>query len=187
VIGTLEVDWRSEYNHESNIGNWAADAMRAFAETDIAFANSGGFRKDLPAGKITVRDVWEIFPFNNSFVSFRVSGKMLRAMISWQADGKGELMQVSGVRYTFDSSKPPGQKVVSIEVNANPVDDDKIYSVVTNSYVGGHLHDFFGTPERETELSRSDKIDHDLFVDAVKKQKHVSSRVEGRIVDVAKQ
>jgi len=187
VIGTLEVDWRSEYNHESNIGDWAADVMRAFAETDIAFANSGSFRKDLFAGKITVRDVWEIFPFNNSFVSFRVSGKMLRAMISWQADGKGELMQVSGVRYTFDSSKPPGQKVVSIEVNANPVDDDKIYSVVTNSYVGGHLHDFFGAPERETELSRSDKIDHDLFVDAVKKQKHVSSRVEGRIVDVAKQ
>jgi 2',3'-cyclic-nucleotide 2'-phosphodiesterase (5'-nucleotidase family) len=187
VIGTLEVDWRSEYNHESNIGNWAADAMRAFAETDVAFANSGGFRKDLPVGKITVRDVWEIFPFNNDFVTFSVNGKMLRGMISWQADGKGELMQVSGVRYRFDSSKLPGQRVLSIEVNGNPVGDDKIYSVVTNSYVGGHLHDFFGIPERETELSHLVKIDHDLFVEAVKKQKHISSRVEGRIVDVAKQ
>ncbi|MGA9365023.1 MAG: bifunctional UDP-sugar hydrolase/5'-nucleotidase [Bacteroidota bacterium] len=187
VIGMLGVDWQAEYNHESNIGNWATDVMRAFAETDIGFANSGGFRKDLRAGDITVRDIWEIFPFNNDFVTFRVDGKMLRTMISWQADGKGELMQVSGLRYTFDSSKPAGQKVLSIEVNGNPVDNDKIYSVVTNNYVGGHLHDLFGIPERETEISRLDKIDHDLFVDAVKKQKHISSRVEGRIVDVAKQ
>jgi 5'-nucleotidase/UDP-sugar diphosphatase len=187
VVGTLEVDWRSEYKHESNIGDWASDVMRAFAETDIAFANTGGFRKNLHAGKITVRDVWEIFPFNNDFVTFRINGKMLRAMISWQADGKGELMQVSGVRYTFDSSKSLGQKVLSIEVNGNPVDDDKTYSVVTNSYVGGHLHHFFGIPEREIELTSLDKIDHDLFVDAVKKQGHISSRVEARIVNIAKQ
>jgi 5'-nucleotidase/UDP-sugar diphosphatase len=175
VIGTLEVDWRSEYKHESNIGDWAADVMCAFAGTDVAFANSGGFRKDLHAGKITVRDIWEIFPFNNNFVTLRVNGKMLRAMISWQADGKGELMQVSGLRYTFDSSKPSGQKVLSIEVNGNPVNDDKMYSVVTNNYVGGHLYDLFGIPEKETEL----------FMDAVRKQEHISSRVEGRIIDVA--
>jgi 5'-nucleotidase/UDP-sugar diphosphatase len=187
VIGTLRVDWRAEYNHESNIGNWATDVMRAFAETDLAFANSGGFRKDVLAGNITVRDIWEIFPFNDDFVTFRVSGKMLRAMISWQADRKGESMQVSGLRYTFDSSKPFGQKVLSIEVNGKPVDDDKVYSVVTNNYVGGHLHDFYGVPERKIELTHLGKIDHDLFVEAVKKQRHISSRVEGRIVDVAKQ
>jgi 2',3'-cyclic-nucleotide 2'-phosphodiesterase (5'-nucleotidase family) len=187
VIGALEVDWRSEYNHESNIGDWAADVMRAIGGTDISFANSGGFRKDLRAGSITVRDIWEIFPFNNDFVTFSVNGKTLRALISWQADGKGEFMQVSGLRYTFDSTKPAGQKVLSIEVNGRPVDEDKVYSVVTNDYVGGHLHDFFGLTERDIELSHLGIVDHEVFVEAVKKQRHISSRVEGRIVDTAKQ
>jgi 5'-nucleotidase/UDP-sugar diphosphatase len=187
VIGTLEVDWRTEHNHESNIGDWAADVMRAFAGTDISFANSGGFRKDLRAGNITVRDIWEIFPFNNDFVTFSVNGKTLRAMISWQADGKGEFMQVSGLRYTFDSSQPAGQKVLSIEVNGKPVDEDRVYSVVTNDYVGGHLHDFFGLTERDIKLTHLGIVDHEVFVEAVKKQKRISSRVEGRIVDAAKQ
>jgi 5'-nucleotidase/UDP-sugar diphosphatase len=187
VIGTLKVDWQTKYNHESNIGDWAADAMRECAHTDIAFANSGGFRKNLYAGSITVREIWEIFPFSNHFLTFQVSGKMLRRMIAWQVSTKVELMEVSGMRYNYNSSKPSGQRVVSIEVNGEPVDDGKMYSIVTNEYVAGHLHDFFGISEKGIALTQLEKIDRDVFVEAVKKQKVISSRVEGRIVDIAKQ
>jgi 5'-nucleotidase/UDP-sugar diphosphatase len=187
VIGTLKVDWWTKYNHESNIGDWAADAMREYAHTDIAFANSGGFRKNLYAGSITVRDIWEIFPFSNHFLTFQVPGKMLRRMIAWQVSRKVELMEVSGMRYKYNSSKPSGQRVVSIEVSGEPVDDSKMYSIVTNEYVTGHLHDFFGIPEKGITLTQLAKVDHDVFVEAVKKQKAISSRVEGRIVDIAKQ
>jgi 5'-nucleotidase/UDP-sugar diphosphatase len=186
VIGTLKVDWRTKYNRESNIGDWAADVMREYAHTDIAFANSGGFRKNLYAGSITVRDIWEIFPFSNHFLTFQVSSKMLRRMIAWQVSRKVELMEVSGIRYKYNSSEPSGQRVVSIKVNGEPVDDSKMYSIVTNEYVAGHLHDFFGIPEKDITLTQLEKIDHDVFVEAVKKQKVISSRVEGRIVDTAK-
>jgi 5'-nucleotidase/UDP-sugar diphosphatase len=187
VIGTLKVDWRTKYNHESNIGDWAADVMREYAQTDIAFANSGGFRKNLYAGSITVRDIWEIFPFSNHFLTFQVSGKVLRRMIAWQVSRKVELMEVSGMRYKYNSSEPSGRRAVSIEVNGEPVDDGKMYSIVTNEYVAGHLHDFFGIPEKNITPIQLEKIDHDVFVEAVKKQKVISSRVEGRIVDIAKQ
>jgi 5'-nucleotidase/UDP-sugar diphosphatase len=187
VIGTLRVDWQTKYNHESNVGNWAADVMREYAQTDIAFANSGGFRKNLYAGSITVRDIWEIFPFSNYFLTFRVSGKMLRSMISWQVSRKVELMEVSGVRYKYNSSKPSGQRVVSIEVNGERIDGSKMYSIVTNEYVAGHLHDFFGISEKGITLTQLEKVDHDVFVEAVKKQKAISSQVEGRIVDNAEQ
>ena len=186
VIGTLEVDWVRKDNEESNIGNWSADAMREFAQTDIAFLNSGSLRKDLYAGNITSRDIWEIHPFNNQFVTFKVSGKTLRDMIAWQAATKGEFMQVSGIRYTYDSSKPFGQQVLSIDLHGKVVDEGRMYSIVTNNYVGGHLHDFFGIPEKGIKLASLQKVDHDLFVDAVRKQGRVSSGVEGRIVDVAR-
>jgi 5'-nucleotidase/UDP-sugar diphosphatase len=100
---------------------------------------------------------------------------------------KVELMEVSGMRYKYNSSKPSGERVVSIEVNGKPVDDGKMYSIVTNEYVAGHLHDFFGIPEKDITLTQLEKVDHDVFVEAVKKRKAISSRVEGRIVDIAKQ
>lgn len=186
VIGVLEVDWVRSWRAESNIGNWSTDVMREFAKTDVAFMNSGTLRKDLYAGDITLRDIWEIYPFNNHFVTFTVSGKTLRSMIAWQAAGKGEFMQVSGLTYKYDSSKPLGEQVLSIEVGGKPIDDAKIYSIVTNNYVSGHLHHFFGLPEKEIEVAPLQKIDRDLFAEAIRKQKRISSRVKGRIVDVAK-
>jgi hypothetical protein len=112
---------------------------------------------------------------------------MLRRMIAWQVSRKVELMEVSGMRYKFNSSKPSGQRVVSIEVNGQPLDDGKMYSIVTNEYVAGHLHDFFGIPEKDITLTQLERIDHDVFVEAVREQEIISSRVEGRIVDIAKQ
>ncbi len=186
VIGTLENDWLRSMKVECNIGNWSADVMREFAQTDIAFMNSGTIRKDLYAGDISVRDIWEIFPFNNHFLTFRVTGKTLWKMIAWQAAEKGELMQVSGMRYTYDSSKPFGQQLLSIEVAGEPLDENRTYSIVTNNYVAGHIEDFFGIPQKEIEFTRLDKLDHDLFMEAARKQKNVSSRVEGRMVNVSK-
>ena len=54
VIGVLRTDWKRGYSEESNLGQWEADAVRKKLGTDIAFLNSGGIRKDLPKGDITV-------------------------------------------------------------------------------------------------------------------------------------
>jgi len=160
--------------------------MREYAKTDVAFMNSGSLRKDLYAGNITLRDVWEIHPFNNYFVTFRVKGETLASMIAWQAARKGEFMQVSGLRYTFDSSKPFGAQVLSIEVLGRPIEKEKVYSVVVNNYTAGHLYEFFGLSEKDLELTPLPEPDREVFADAIRKQKRIASRVEGRIVDVAK-
>jgi len=185
VIGKLEVDWTRNGRRESNLGNWEADVMRDFCKTDIALQNTHGLRKDLPAGNITIRDIWEINPFGNEFAIFKVNGATLKKMMEWQATGEAELMQVSGMRYKFDSSKPFGEKIISIEVGGQPVDDTRIYSIATNSYVAGHLHDLFGLPEKEIQVEYIGKVDRDVFIDAVKQQKTIHSQAEGRIVDVA--
>ncbi len=186
VIGRLEVDWTRNGRRESNLGNWETDVMREFCRTDIAFQNTYGLRKDLAAGNITIRDIWEINPFGNEFAIFKVSGATLKKMMEWQVGGKGELMQVSGMRYEFNSSKPLEERIVSIEVSGHPLDDTCVYSIATNSYVAGHLHDLFGLPEKEIRVEYISKVDRDVFINAVKQQKTIRSLVEGRIVDVAK-
>jgi 2',3'-cyclic-nucleotide 2'-phosphodiesterase (5'-nucleotidase family) len=187
VIGKLEVDWVRNFRGESNIGNWEADVMREFAGTDIAFQNSGGLRKDMPKGDITIRDIWEINPFGNTFVIFEVDGKTLRKMIEHQVSGKAELMQVSGIRYVFDSSREPGDRVISIEVNGEPLDENKIYSIVTNNWVAEHLYDLFGISGEGIEFKNLNVVDRDVFIEAVRRQGVIRSYVEGRIVDIAGQ
>ncbi len=187
VIGWLEVDWKRNFHGESNLGNWEADVMREFAKTDIAFQNSGGLRKDLPKGEIKVRDIWEINPFGNTFVVFEVDGKTLKKMIEWQASGKAELMQVSGIKIVIDSRRKVGERVISIEVGGKPLDENKKYSIVTNNWVADHLYDLFGIPQNSVELKNLGVVDRDVFIEAVKKQKVIKSEVEGRIIDLAKQ
>ncbi len=187
VIGYLEVDWKRNFYGESNLGNWEADVMREFARTDIAFQNSGGLRKDLPKGEIKVRDIWEINPFGNTFVVFEVDGKTLKNMIEWQVSGKAELMQVSGIRYVFDSRKNVGERVLSIEVGGKPLDENKRYSIVTNNWVADHLYELFGIPQNSVEVKNLGVVDRDTFIEAVKRQKVVNSKVEWRIIDIANQ
>ncbi len=187
VIGWLEVDWRRNFYGESNLGNWEADVMREFAKTDIAFQNSGGLRKDLPRGEIKVRDIWEINPFGNTFVVFEVDGKTLRKMMEWQASGKAELMQISGMKVIIDSRKNVGERIISIEVGGKPLDENKIYSIVTNNWVADHLYDLFGIPQNSVEIKNLGVVDRDVFIEAVKRQKIIRSEVEGRIIDLAKQ
>ncbi len=183
VLGRLETDWtRSHGPRESNIGSWQADALRAFAKTDIAFQNSGGIRKDLPAGPITVRDLWEISPFGNEIVTFELTGAQLRTALEMQGGKQREFCQVSGLRYTYDRAKAPSD-ALQAEVNGAPIDPARRYTVATNSFVGGHLHDFFNLPEKDVLVKPAMPAlsDRDVFIEAVRAQKTIRAVTDGRI------
>ncbi len=182
VIGTLATAWERSHTGESNVGNWMTDVMRDFAQADIAFQNSGGIRKDLPAGPITLRDIWEIAPFGNEFVTFEISGEQLRGMLRHQAEVTGEFCQVSGLRYSWDYSAPEGERLEAT-VGGTAIDPEKTYTVVTNNYVAGHLHDVFGLPEAGVDVRSvyPAHVDRDVFIDYVRRQQRIDSRVEGRI------
>jgi 2',3'-cyclic-nucleotide 2'-phosphodiesterase (5'-nucleotidase family) len=183
VIGTLETDWtRSHGREESNIGNWQADVIRDFAKTDIGFQNTGGIRKDLPAGPITVRDIWEISPFDNEVSTFSVTGAQLYTMIAYQIRTSREYCQVSGLRYTADVT-PSGDIQLTITINNTPLDRSAVYTIATNSYTAGHLRDAFGIDDNAVTVRgiSSGKPCRDIFIDAIRAQKIISSKLEGRI------
>ncbi len=188
VLGELKTPWvRSPERRrsESNIGNWQTDVMRAYAKTDIAIQNSTGIRVPLGSGPITVGDIWRMNPFGNYFVVFEVDGKTLRSMLEFQSSvSTQEWCQVSGIRYTFDSRKPVGQKVQSIEVGGKPIETMKTYSVVTNNYVTSNIPAHFGIDPKGLKFRGLPTMDRDVFIDAVRHQKNISSFTDGRILDV---
>lgn len=178
VIGYLKIPWKRQYNAESNIGDWQTDVMRRYANAEVAFQNSGGIRKDLPAGPIRLRDLWEMNPFSNHFVTSQVDGETLKQIARHQIENPQEFLQISGLKYTWDKSE---QQFTRLLVNDQPINKKFTYTLVTNNYVFSHFRDFFGAPESTaTNIHHLPKIDRDVFVKAVQRQDTVKTTLQHR-------
>ena len=112
-------DIRMIRSRETNLGDLVADSYRSETGADIAFVNGGGVRADLDAGDLTYADIMRCHPFGNSIVAIKASGQKILDALEWgarstQADYKdkagspvgenGQFLQVSGLRYTIDTS-----------------------------------------------------------------------------------
>lgn len=197
VIGKIESDWKASYSEESNLGQFEADVFREAAETDIAFINGGGLRKSMYAGDVTVGDIWEINPFTNTLVTFSVSGKTLKEMLSNAVKIKVEkakvgesvdILNVSGLTYSYDIRKLDADEspIVELKVDGKEVEDNQSYSIATNNYVGSQFLKFFGTLSENISVKDTGMIDRDVIIEAVEKQKVINSVKEDRIVDLSK-
>lgn len=141
---------------ECSMGNLVADASLDRVKQQgitIAIQSGGGLRASIKAGAVTMGDVLTVLPFQNSIATFQMKGSDIRAAlengVSKIEELSGRFAQVSGLRYSFDASKPVGQRVLDIHVkegdNYVPIDETKTYGVVTNNYMraGGDGYDVF--------------------------------------------
>lgn len=199
VIGTLKKDWFSSYKMESNLGQWQADAMRKRFATDISVLNAGGIRKSLPKGEITVNDMWEINPFGNTVVVIKLSGKAVKQMFKNNLQtyvkemdelGSSDLSIVSGMKIEYDSKKVlagDDNFIVSIKTaDGSEIDENKIYTISTNNYLGGQFKKYYGDVGEEIILEDTNVIDRDVMIDAVIEQKVIEGTIENRLIDISK-
>ena len=125
VLDALSYSSRTK---ETNVGNFIADAYRNVTGADIGLVNGGSIRADLlyNPGTLTKRDVLSILPFNNPIVKIEVTGKQLMEVLehgvarSREDNEPGRFPQVSGVNFTFDASKLPGQRITKATVGGKP-------------------------------------------------------------------
>lgn len=156
--GPIEGDRKVCRVKECSMGNLVADATLARVKDQgvtIAFANSGGLRSSIDAGDVSMGEVLTVLPFQNTVATFQLKGEDIRAAlengVSQIDEGAGRFMQVSGLKYSFDRSKPAGGRVVSVEVKEGdafvPLDPAKTYIVAANNYVrtGGDGFKVFAT------------------------------------------
>ena len=67
--------------------------LEAYPDADVAVTNRGGIRTALPEGEVTVSDVVNILPFDNTIIAARVSGRVIA-----QALEDGGRPVVAGIR-----------------------------------------------------------------------------------------
>ena len=119
--------------NESELGNLAADAFRWVAKSDIAICNGGGLRADLPKGDVTKRNIMAIFPFGNTLRVAEIKGSTVREMLEHSVEfypaSFGGFLDVSGMTFSYDPSKPAKHRVAEILVNGQPLDANKTYTI----------------------------------------------------------
>jgi 5'-nucleotidase/UDP-sugar diphosphatase len=154
IVGQSEVDLDGSRDScrfgECTMGNLIADAMLWATQNDgtqVAIENGGGIRASLPAGDITMGGVLEVLPFGNMLATFGLKGSDLLLALengvgraeNPDNEGTGRFPQVAGIRFSWDGSKPAGERIVAAEVRGadgsySPVDPDAVYQIVSNDF-----------------------------------------------------
>jgi 5'-nucleotidase len=95
----------------------------------------------------------------------------------------GRFPQVSGVQFTFDASRPPGSRIVSLTVGGQPLAEKRIYTLATSDYVAIDGGDGYAMLKGTRLLIPRERaqFDSDVLQAAITAQKTIAPKVEGRI------
>ena len=119
---------------EGPLSNWFVDILMRKAEAlsgkkvHVGVANFGGIRVNMPEGDVTLDDMLSMFPFKNQVIYVEHKGITLRKMLEKMAAGRFEVL--GGVRVVAEDGK-----LVSAEIDGEPIDDNKVYGVATVSFL----------------------------------------------------
>ena len=136
------------YAHGAHVTTLVTEAfLEREGSADLAIQNAGGVRTSIPAGPITIADVFTILPFTNTLHVLDLSGaeiiETLEEAVAEPDRGGGAYPYAAGLRFAVDLSAPPGSRIDSVEVNPRlagnwkRIDPDARYAVVTNSFIAG--------------------------------------------------
>jgi 2',3'-cyclic-nucleotide 2'-phosphodiesterase (5'-nucleotidase family) len=179
VIATLKDDW-TRGNGETGIGDFITDAQRDAAGAQVAFMNRDGIRKDVPAGPLTKRDLFEVLPFRNVLVTFQLSGKELESVMLHVLRHSSVL--TSGLRCSW-KKKPDGTPgILTLEIQHKPVDEEQMYTCAASDYFVGEAKRYLGLEVRQPIY-----LQQTLFKaveEAARSAKVISSAVDHRITEV---
>ncbi|MBN1466372.1 bifunctional metallophosphatase/5'-nucleotidase [candidate division KSB1 bacterium] len=143
----IDSDMRCRWG-ETTIGNLVADAFRHYHAADVAVINGGGLRASIPVGAVTTREVLAALPFGNKVPLVTMTGRALWQMfehgLSEVENSGGQFLQISGGSYSYDWSAPAGARLLTLQINGEPLDVEKRYQLALPSYIllGGDDFDF---------------------------------------------
>ncbi|EDV95400.1 apyrase isoform X2 [Drosophila grimshawi] len=168
VVGRTVVDLTKNdcSDRECNLGNFFCDAMihsfagltpfdqKEWTNVSIGLAATGGLRVPLFRGNLTYAHLVTMSPFENKLVAYNLPGSNVIAALEY-AVSKIDLangvyssmyyMQVSGLKVTYDYTKPVNSRVVDVKARCadcnvpiyEPLEPTKVYRIVTPDFLQG--------------------------------------------------
>ena len=160
AVGKSTVAWRGDSSRvqDTPIVDFVAEVMRREAKSDLATTAAFTLDAKISAGDVTIAEMSQLYPYENTLRSVRINGAQLRAFLehsaryyrTLNADGSApangivdnsvagfNYEMVTGADYVLDLRKPVGQRVTSLSVKGKPVRDGDSFTMATNNYRQG--------------------------------------------------
>ncbi len=182
-IGETAVALQPQGSGEFALGNLVVDAMLDAEldgqSADIAMHNNGGIRAALPKGPVSFGQLYAVLPFDNQLMAMDLTGDQVLRILEHSVSSSPGKMQVAGLTFQFDMSRPAGDRILKVTVGGEPLEPARLYRVVTIDYLAS------GGDGQETFLEGINPAygDTEVWVVAQYFQDHspVHPGVEGRI------
>ena len=131
---------KSDGTFNTAIGNFMADAIfkqanpifnrRTGNNIDMVLLNHGGIRSIISKGDVTVRNMFELMPFENKIVIVSLKGQQMDSMVDYLCNSR-RANPVSNLKLTIDNDFKP----VEALINGKPIIKNNTYFVATNDYL----------------------------------------------------
>lgn len=136
-------------DQESPADSLFADILREETRADVALLPGVGYGVAIPPGPITAAQLRQLIPHDGRVLTMQLAGAQIRDILEQSIDNTfsddpatkvGGMIQVSGIRFGFDSSRPHGRRALEIAALSGDWDHGRKYQVATNSLLaqGGH-------------------------------------------------
>jgi 5'-nucleotidase len=188
---------------ECTLGSFTADAFvhetkleLPHHETFVAIIQSAGMRNSFRKGNITFSDINAFMPFENTLDIVELNGETIRSIfehsisrsyVDYEFIGV-HMLQISGIKVAFNTTKPVGQRVQSLQIKINNFDDyenvqsKKFYSLIAPSFLvnGG---DGFTMIKLKKKNHRIGLLDIDIMEKYIARKSPITSAsLDNRIV-----
>lgn len=153
VVGRLAgpITRSDDHGVETTAAELIADAQLFVARdpargnADFALMNNGGARTDLyPEADGTVRfgHIFAMQPFANNVVTKSFTGAEIKAVLEQQfasglntAKRPNLLMPSANFRFSYDRSRPAGERIITMALDGRPIEPARIYRVSVNNFL----------------------------------------------------
>ncbi|MDR0963933.1 MAG: 5'-nucleotidase C-terminal domain-containing protein [Clostridium sp.] len=184
---SLDFNETSVRTTETAIGNLVADALLYATGADISLVNGGNICAALPKGDVTRAQINAVLPYANMVLSAQVSGSVIKQVlehsVSAYPQSQGGFMQVAGMSFVFDPSKPAGSRIVSVTVDGKDLADDQTYQVVSNDFIvaGGDGYEMLIEPFLTATIHNPSDMAEVFAAYITNNSDSLDPKVEGRI------
>ncbi|MEI2784457.1 MAG: 5'-nucleotidase C-terminal domain-containing protein [Candidatus Nanopelagicales bacterium] len=141
---------------ESTIGNFVAEVYRwatadpTYGGAQIGFVNPGGMRTDMISktgypSDLTYKQAAAVQAFANTLVTMKMTGAQIKTLLEqqWQRTAQGtvptrpflRLGTSRGFSYTYDPTRPEGDRITTMWLNGTRITAETTYSVATNAFL----------------------------------------------------
>jgi len=147
---------------ESPADSLFADTIRETTRTEIAFLPGLGYGAAIQPGVITAGELRNLIPHDTGIFTMKLTGAQIREVLEQAVENVfttdatrkvGGMIQISGMRFSYDARLPRGNRVIEVFVGERPLVPAQSYTVAINALLaeGGHNQKTFisGTAKRE--------------------------------------